>query len=133
MRTTKSPHDAGFVLLWCPRGDSNPHTLRRYHLKVVRLPIPPPGLIFRTLPSGQCFSGSAGFGASLAPSLAAGFAAGLSAAAGLSVAAGLSEASVAAAAAGAAGTSPPLGASGAFGAAVSTPLMTPRSSAGCCV
>ena len=30
---------------WCPKGDSNPHDLRRYHLKVVRLPIPP---------SGQC-------------------------------------------------------------------------------
>ena len=30
---------------WCPRGDSNPHDLRRYHLKVVRLPIPPPGLM----------------------------------------------------------------------------------------
>src|SRR4249919_3472609 len=29
--------------VWCPRGDSNPHDLRRYHLKVVRLPIPPPG------------------------------------------------------------------------------------------
>src|SRR5687768_547164 len=31
--------------VWCPRGDSNPHDLRRYHLKVVRLPIPPPGLV----------------------------------------------------------------------------------------
>ena len=29
--------------MWCPRGDSNPHDLSRYHLKVVRLPIPPPG------------------------------------------------------------------------------------------
>src|SRR6185369_1988670 len=116
MQATKSPHDAGFVLLWCPRGDSNPHTLRRYHLKVVRLPIPPPGLIFPNLPAGQCFSGSAGFGAGLPPSFAAGVAAGLSAATGLSVAAGLSEASVAAAAAaGAAGTSPPVGAAGAFG------------------
>src|SRR3546814_7938086 len=29
--------------IWCPRGDSNPHDRSRYHLKVVRLPIPPPG------------------------------------------------------------------------------------------
>src|SRR3546814_18270005 len=29
-------------MCWCPRGDSNPHDLSRYHLKVVRLPIPPP-------------------------------------------------------------------------------------------
>src|SRR5690606_11925967 len=29
--------------VWCPRGASNPHDLSRYHLKVVRLPIPPPG------------------------------------------------------------------------------------------
>ena len=28
---------------WCPGGDSNPHALRRYHLKVVSLPISPPG------------------------------------------------------------------------------------------
>ena len=28
---------------WCPREDSNLHALRRYHLKVVRLPISPPG------------------------------------------------------------------------------------------
>src|SRR5690606_12560267 len=31
------------LLEWCPRGDSNPYDLSRYHLKVVRLPIPPPG------------------------------------------------------------------------------------------
>src|SRR5690606_34770918 len=31
--------------IWCPRGDSNPHDSRRYHLKVVRLPIPPPGQV----------------------------------------------------------------------------------------
>ena len=35
---------------WCPREDSNLHGFRRYHLKVVRLPIPPPGLIFSVLP-----------------------------------------------------------------------------------
>ncbi len=28
----------------CPGEDSNLHGLPRYHLKVVRLPIPPPGL-----------------------------------------------------------------------------------------
>ena len=27
----------------CPGGDSNPHASRRYHLKVVSLPISPPG------------------------------------------------------------------------------------------
>ncbi len=32
---------------WCPREDSNLHALRRYHLKVVRLPISPPGHIAR--------------------------------------------------------------------------------------
>src|SRR5690606_7082336 len=32
---------------WCPRGDSNPHSRSRYHLKVVRLPIPPPGQSIR--------------------------------------------------------------------------------------
>src|SRR5690606_14960290 len=31
------------LLEWCPRGDSNPYDLSRYHLKVMRLPIPPPG------------------------------------------------------------------------------------------
>src|SRR5690606_13253119 len=47
----KKPAEAGClarrdrrVLHWCPRGDSNPYDSRRYHLKVVRLPIPPPGL-----------------------------------------------------------------------------------------
>ena len=33
------------TLHWCPRGDSNPYDLRRYHLKVVRLPVPPPGQV----------------------------------------------------------------------------------------
>ena len=28
---------------WCPGGDSNSHAIRRYHLKIVCLPIPPPG------------------------------------------------------------------------------------------
>ena len=28
---------------WCPGRDSNPHASRRYPLKIVRLPIPPPG------------------------------------------------------------------------------------------
>gem|GEM_PF-1081466 len=28
---------------WCPGLDSNQHTLRRHHLKMVRLPISPPG------------------------------------------------------------------------------------------
>ena len=57
MRKRKKPPPGGFSDLpkqahvWCPRGDSNPHDLRRYHLKVVRLPIPPPGLKNRW-PSG---------------------------------------------------------------------------------
>ena len=28
---------------WCPGGDSNSHAIQRYHLKIVCLPIPPPG------------------------------------------------------------------------------------------
>src|SRR5690349_8774742 len=38
------------VSFWCPRRDSNPHDSRRYHLKVVRLPIPPRGLVCRGPP-----------------------------------------------------------------------------------
>ena len=45
------PGDSG-MFNWCPRGDSNPHDFRRYHLKVVRLPIPPPGLILDRRPVG---------------------------------------------------------------------------------
>src|SRR5690554_4321656 len=40
----------GPARVWCPRGDSNPHDLSRYHLKVVRLPIPPPGQFFLLCP-----------------------------------------------------------------------------------
>src|SRR5690606_6439174 len=36
--------------VWCPRGDSNPHDRSRYHLKVVRLPIPPPGQVLHLPP-----------------------------------------------------------------------------------
>src|SRR5690242_5660728 len=43
--------DHGCCKKWCPRGDSNPHALRRYHLKVVRLPIPPPGQRYPSLGS----------------------------------------------------------------------------------
>src|SRR6185437_10074999 len=43
---------------WCPRGDSNPYDLRRYHLKVVRLPVPPPGQVC-------CFSASSSPAASV--------------------------------------------------------------------
>jgi hypothetical protein len=28
-------------MVWCGRGDSNPHALRRHPLKMVRLPVPP--------------------------------------------------------------------------------------------
>jgi hypothetical protein len=28
---------------WCPERDSNPYASRRQYLKLVRLPIPPPG------------------------------------------------------------------------------------------
>ena len=31
--------------LWCAGEDSNLHALRRYHLKVVRLPVSPPAQI----------------------------------------------------------------------------------------
>ncbi len=46
MITTRKNKQANMV----PRGDSNPYDLRRYHLKVVRLPIPPPGLTLRDHP-----------------------------------------------------------------------------------
>ena len=36
---------------WCPGKDSNLHGCPRYHLKVVRLPIPPPGLKLTFRPS----------------------------------------------------------------------------------
>src|SRR5262249_36759412 len=97
-------------LHWCPREDSNLHACRRYHLKVVRLPIPPPGQGF--VKSYQFF-----FGSGFSPSFFSG-------AAGASVGAGLSEP----AAAGAAGTSDFAGAACCFaGSCVPTPLMTPRS------
>ena len=35
-------------------GDSNPYDLSRYHLKVVRLPIPPPGQVMRLAPPQHC-------------------------------------------------------------------------------
>ena len=34
---------AALTFCWCPGGDSNSHAIRRYHLKIVCLPIPPPG------------------------------------------------------------------------------------------
>jgi hypothetical protein len=43
----------GGFLCWCPKEDSNLHDLRRYHLKVVRLPIPPSGLVL-TISSPVC-------------------------------------------------------------------------------
>ena len=36
-------HSAALIFNWCPGGDSNSHAIRRYHLKIVCLPIPPPG------------------------------------------------------------------------------------------
>ena len=47
-----------FVLYWCPGGDSNSHAIRRYHLKIVCLPIPPPGhscFCIRKTPTWQVF------------------------------------------------------------------------------
>src|SRR4249919_3240788 len=41
------------VQIWCPKGDSNPHDLSRYHLKVVRLPIPPSGHCFLRSVAGR--------------------------------------------------------------------------------
>ena len=43
---------------WCPGGDSNSHAIRRYHLKIVCLPIPPPGhscFCIRKTPTWQVF------------------------------------------------------------------------------
>ena len=43
---------------WCPGGDSNSHAIRRYHLKIVCLPIPPPGhscFCIRNTPAWQVF------------------------------------------------------------------------------
>ena len=34
---------SSFFYNWCPGGDSNSHAIQRYHLKIVCLPIPPPG------------------------------------------------------------------------------------------
>ena len=51
--SNKKPAEAGFRK-WCPRGDSNPYDLSRYHLKVVRLPIPPPGQVMRLAPPQHC-------------------------------------------------------------------------------
>jgi hypothetical protein len=42
--TSRGLHGALVVInerLWCERGDSNPHALRRQILSLVRLPIPP--------------------------------------------------------------------------------------------
>jgi hypothetical protein len=41
----KKPVDesTGFLMAWCPRRDSNPHTLRHMDLNHARLPIPPRG------------------------------------------------------------------------------------------
>ena len=48
MHERKSPgylRNRGFYFLsWCPRRDSNPHTLRHMDLNHARLPIPPRGL-----------------------------------------------------------------------------------------
>src|SRR5690349_13726078 len=57
---------------WCPRGDSNPHASRRYHLKVVRLPIPPPGQVcclYFVEPAGAGTSDFAGAPAAAGTSL----------------------------------------------------------------
>src|SRR3954451_2108678 len=42
-RQTQEPRPIRPRLLGCPGQDLNLHELPRYHLKVVRLPIPPPG------------------------------------------------------------------------------------------
>ena len=103
--------------LWC-QGGLEPHTLRRYHLKVVRLPIPPPGLCPE-------ISASVFFRLGRLVLLVAVLVAG----AGAAVAgAGLSPPSAAGARRRRHVTA--CGAAGAFGAAVSTPLITPRSSLG---
>ena len=42
-RKSRRRSSAALVFCWCPGGDSNSHAIRRYHLKIVCLPIPPPG------------------------------------------------------------------------------------------
>ena len=42
-RCVRNNNNHNVKQIWCPKGDSNPHDLSRYHLKVVRLPIPPSG------------------------------------------------------------------------------------------
>ena len=49
---------AALMFNWCPGGDSNSHAIRRYHLKIVCLPIPPPGhscFCIRNTPAWQVF------------------------------------------------------------------------------
>ncbi len=51
-------HSAALIFNWCPGGDSNSHAIRRYHLKIVCLPIPPPGhscFCIRKTPTWQVF------------------------------------------------------------------------------
>ena len=38
------PYGLPWIALWCPGRESNPHTLRRQDLNLLRLPISPPGL-----------------------------------------------------------------------------------------
>src|SRR3954465_4535513 len=43
----------------CPGQDLNLHALRRYHLKVVRLPIPPPGRVVALRSAGELYADDA--------------------------------------------------------------------------
>src|SRR5690606_15181575 len=112
------------ALVWCPRGDSNPHDLSRYHLKVVRLPIPPPGQIFTLSPyactkARYCnrYQPPCGTSCPVSPCAGGGAAGGWA-----SGAAGTAEPGAAGAVPGAAGTSP--GAAGAEGISDITPRST---------
>src|SRR5690606_4334390 len=81
-------------MCWCPRGDSNPYDSRRYHLKVVRLPIPPPGQVW-TAPAcaaaAHCTAYCAGGAASAGDGTAAGTSGAAGGGAGISPGAGTGE------------------------------------------
>ena len=46
---------SSFISDWCPGGDSNSHAIRRYHLKIVCLPIPPPGHEVQLIENRPCW------------------------------------------------------------------------------
>ena len=43
------PGQGVYSMTWCPRRDSNPHAFQRLILSQVRLPVPPPGHVNKTV------------------------------------------------------------------------------------